>query len=444
MLNKALPLPSNELLQAHVCIALSRYWPKQALVPSMLPTIDTHPQIIAGPLKLYAISLPDWALQYSVDGKLLIPIEACKGIDNWQLVDWWLAVFLLLECWHERTWELNHGPIHSYSFRLEGWDTRVWDHAWANRIALFLREWAARHQATNANQLFGHLPAAEILMTHDVDAIDKTITIRLKQGAFNLFNAGRHLAHFEIRKALQKLNSAVRFLLGREDWWTFKSLLAQEEQLGIQAHFHFFADTRRKTLMRWLFDPGYDIREVRVQKLMQQIKSQNGVLGLHPTYDAWSSPDIISQQREHLAAISNQSVTTCRQHWLRFSWRNTWGAQENAGIESDSTLMFNDRSGFRASVALAWQPWSQNSQQAHRLTQLPTVLMDSHFYDYQVLSETERRAFICQWIEEVRFVHGQIAVLWHPHTLTEDYGWGEGFQCLINSMKDITTCSSLH
>ena len=27
---------------------------------------------------------------------------------------------------------------------------------------------------------------------------------------------------------------------------------------------------------------------------------------------------------------------------------------------------------------------------------------------------------------------GQAAVLWHPHTLTKDYGWSNGFSELIN------------
>jgi len=444
MSNKILPLPSNEFIQAHVCIALSHYWPKRAPAASILPVVNAQPQIIAGPLKLYAVSLPDWALKYGVDGKLLVPIEACIVLDSWHQVDWWLAAFLLLECWHERTWELNHEPIHSYSFRLKGWDTRVWDRAWVNRIALFLRAWAAREQAIDADQFFGPLPAAKVLMTHDVDAISKTLPIRLKQGAFNLFNAGRHLIRADVRMAIKKFKNAARFLLGREDWWTFNSLLAQEKQAGIHAHFHFYADIRRKTFKRWLFDPTYDIRNERVQKFIQQIKSQGGVVGLHPTYDAWDAPDIIRQQREHLATIATQLVTTCRQHWLRFSWQSTWSAQEKAGIEYDTTLMFNDRSGFRASAALSWRPWSQDSQKAYLLTQLPTVLMDSHLYDYQTLSERERKTSICHWIEEVCAVHGQVAVLWHPHTLTNDYGWSDGFLCLINAMEDTTRCPDLH
>ena len=192
----------------------------------MLPIVDAESQNISGSLKLFSISLPEWAIQYGIDGKLLVPIESCRATDNWELVDWWLAAFLLLECWHERTFELNHGPIHSYSSQLKDWDARAWDRAWVNRIALFIRAWAARNQAKDADQLFGRLPSAKILMTHDVDAVDKSLSVRIKQCTFNLFNASRHLARAEILKALQKLNSAAHFLVGREDWWTFNLLLA--------------------------------------------------------------------------------------------------------------------------------------------------------------------------------------------------------------------------
>ena len=57
----------------------------------------------------------------------------------------------MLECWHERIWEKKFGPIHSYSFRLKGWDNRVWDYAWVNRIALFLKSWSIK---LNQEELF--------------------------------------------------------------------------------------------------------------------------------------------------------------------------------------------------------------------------------------------------------------------------------------------------
>jgi hypothetical protein len=33
-------------------------------------------------------------------------------------------------------------------------------------------------------------------------------------------------------------------------------------------------------------------------------------------------------------------------------------------------------------------------------------------------------------VQECRAVSGQIAVLWHPHTLTDDYGWCDGLEIL--------------
>ena len=444
MLNSILPLPPHESMQRHVCKALSLYWPKNSSVLIASSLAPTKSVTVSGPLKLHSISLPDWAFDHGVEGALLVPAEACNLGDDWQRVDWWLAAFLLLECWHERTWELNHGPIHSYSFRLKGWDARAWDHAWVNRIALFMRTWAAREQAKTADKLFGPLPPVEVLMTHDVDATYKTLPVRLKQGVFNLFNAGRYLAKAEARRAIDKLKSTPRFLFGREDWWTFDSLLEQEKRAGIQAHFNFYSDARRKTLQRWLFDPGYDIRDKRIQELTQKIQELNGIVGLHPSFDSWDSAEIIRQQRERLVKVGSQPVTTCRQHWLRFSWKHTWAAQEDAGIEHDTTLMFNERPGYRASAALAWQPWNQNLGRAHCLTEQPTAMMDSHFYDYQALDTAERKAAMRRWIDETRAVHGQIAVLWHPHTLTEDYGWTEGFQDLLNILSETTPCPHLH
>ncbi len=45
-----------------------------------------------------------------------------------------------------------------------------------NRIALFLRRWAAREQGMSEEDLFDSLPKAEIILTHDVDAIAKNLS----------------------------------------------------------------------------------------------------------------------------------------------------------------------------------------------------------------------------------------------------------------------------
>ena len=36
---------------------------------------------------------------------------------------------------------------------------------------------------------------------------------------------------------------------------------------------------------------------------------------------------------------------------------------------------------------------------------------------------------------ECKEIGGKISLLWHPHTLSKDYGWLENFKDLINLIK---------
>ena len=131
-------------------------------------------------------------------------------------------------------------------------------------------------------------------------------------------------------------------------------------------------------------------------------------------------------------------VTSCRQHWLRFSWKDTWESQSKAGILTDTTLMFNDRSGFRNSSAIEWHPWNQKEILEHKTIAKPTILMDSHLYDYDDLNQEERKRKINNLLEECKFVNGNVALLWHPHTISEDYGWLDSFSYLVTQLFELS------
>jgi hypothetical protein len=438
---EALPAPPRTELERHVRRALKRYWAADEQPLALLPTFERPFPHRVGALELAPVALPPWAAPCGVEGILLVPLDACEDAlaPTWSRVDWWLAAFLLLEGWHERAWERAHGTIHSYSARLHGFDERLWARAWVNRIGLFLRAWSAHEGGRAADSLFGVLPEPEIVLTHDVDAVAKTLSIRFKQAAFLSFNAMRQSVGAPGAGAA-RMWQAMRFLLRSSNWWMFEMLLQLEHNAGVRSRFHFYADDRPKTPVRWLFDPGYDVAHPRIVALLERLVRSGHSVGLHQSHDAWHSYERMRSQRERLQAHIPTEVTSCRQHWLRFSWAQTWAAQEAAGFRQDSTLMFNDRAGLRTGAALSWSPWNARAGKAHTLQALPTMLMDSHLYDYRMLAAEERRATMRALLDEVVAVAGQAAVLWHPHTLSDDYGWLEGFEELLAAMQASTRC----
>jgi len=435
-------LPGQLEIQNHCISSLSQYWINKKYLIEKLPIKRLMIKIDSrNPLKLESILLPDWAKHHGVNDYLLVPSECipndCKANKNnlWKEIDWFLAIFLLIECCHERAWENEFGPIHSYSLRLKGWDERAWEHAWVNRIGLFLREWAAYEECEPSEQLFGKLDIAEIKMTHDVDAINKTWAIRFKQTAFILFNAFRALSSGNLFEAIKKIKKSFTFFFTNEDWMVVDKLLAYEKDAEINSTFHFYGDLQEKNLKKILIDPGYKVNSSLLKKTISDILLSNHEIGLHPGFESWDDIEDLSRQKKALEDASGVTIYNVRQHWLRFSWDATWACQEAVGLKLDSTLMFNDRPGFRNSSSLIWHPWNFNKNKPHKIQAMSSILMDSHIHDYLELNNQNRKDVMSYWIKECRIVHGKAAVLWHPHTLTKDYGWSDSFLQLLDLLN---------
>ena len=413
-----LPLPNMGDRRSHVLESLGKYWSGCSERVAELPIEECDAGPISGPLHLAEITLPDWAGSAGVGGRLLVPREAVSD-GSWQRTDWWTAAFIMLEGWHERAWERTHGPVHSYSFRLKGWDERAWHRAWVNRIGMFLAVWAGIEPVQHA---------ATVRVSHDVDAISKTVPIRIKQGAFRAVAAARRRT-----AGTTSIGGAISFMLRRSDWWHIDDVLRLEGQAGVVSTFNVFADPRRRSPIRWLLDPGYRLDGSQGARLIDALLRSGSEIGLHPSFDSWRNPDLLAQQREHLEQHIGRPVRRVRQHWLRFSWERTWAAQASAGLTCDTTLMFNDRSGFRNSAAIEWRPWNTLTGSAHEIRATTSCFMDSHQYNYSDLAGTSPIA-ARTLVDECRAAGGTAEFLWHPHTLNPDFGWQHGFVQLLEAV----------
>ena len=359
--------------------------------------------------------------------------------EAWRRVAWLGVAFWYLHALAERRHEIFFGPIHSYCLHLRDWDRRQWKHAWVNRIALFLRKWAAREADGLEEDLFGPLPQPGVVLTHDVDALRKTVALRFKQGAFNIFNCLRFGLQGEFRKSAKCAFSALRFTLGRDEYDQLNLVIDTESRASLTALFHFYARERSRgfSWKRWLFDPAYELGTVEMADRVREVVKKGFSVGLHPSYETWEDATALSLQKRELESVLGRTVSSVRQHWMRFSWADTWAAQVKAGLTSDSTLGFNDRFGFRTGAALRYSPYSARTADFSGFTTLPMILMDSHLYDYAGLKAEERVDAMRMLLKEIVAVGGEAAVLWHPHTLSRDYGWKEGFLQFIKQFQSV-------
>jgi peptidoglycan/xylan/chitin deacetylase (PgdA/CDA1 family) len=306
----------------------------------------------------------------------------------------------------------------------------MWDRAWVNRIALFLRRWAAHDQQADEQALFGDLPKASIHLSHDVDAVSKTPAIRLKQTAFHLLNAAKDIASGRA----PSLGKALRFLVGKGSYDCFSTIAELEKQHGFTSQFNVYAGKTgwHRSLKQRLMDPSYSVDEQWLQDELRSLLSSGHRIGLHQSFDSWTNPEVMRRERKHLEAAINTPVVGCRQHWLRFSWQTTWRAQEESGLQLDGTLGFNDRPGFRNGAALSFHPWDEQAGKPLSLKAIPLLFMDSHFYDYTKMSAKERQTQMKRWVDEVLDVQGEATIIWHQRVFSPDYGWGSGYRELLS------------
>lgn len=386
------------------------------------------------------IALPQWAKDLGVGpaGMLLVDARAIAPghAHAFERCDWWLAAALMLWSAAEREHEAAHGPLHSYAFRA-AIDQRAYDRAWVNRILLLLRRMAARRAGSTEEAIFGPRPRPKVVLTMDLDAVSRLIELRIKQSAFQAANAVRSLSRGKLAAASSRLRAVAGAWLAPGDLWTLDGLRRDLAAHSVKARMHVYAGHAgwSRDWVGRLMDPGYDVGSPRLSSALQDFMRDGHEIGLHPSFTSWHSAQAIARQRSRLADVLDEDILACRQHWLRFSFAQTWAAQAEAGLCLDSTLGFNDRCGFRNSAALRFKPVDPATMSALPMEAEPMILMDSHLYDYDLAAADAPEATIDRWLDEVEAVGGEATVLWHPHTLHPSIGWGRGFAHLLARLE---------
>jgi hypothetical protein len=269
-------------------------------------------------------------------------------------------------------------------------------------------------------------------LTHDVD----TVRLDSRSELFRTINLHVRQADTLARK-LRHFTSVVGLRKPPRNLDIFSPWLELEEKHGFRSSFFFFATRIRErhvidNVYRWDDQAPYRAQGCSVSEVMRDLHRRGCEIGLHGSYLAAKSYDMIAEQKEDVERALGATVVSNRQHNLHFDAAITPRLLEKAGLKIDSTLGFNRDVGFRAGTSYPFRMWDLVDKGWLDLTQIPLVLHDGALLRPDNLDlDPESAVALCQClIDRVFETNGVITLLWHPESIARP-GWFGVYEKLL-------------
>ena len=253
-----------------------------------------------------------------------------------------------------------------------------------------------------------------IVPTHDVDKMRRWRGWgQALQVPYRNFIVERNVS-----RGLNNAKNMLQVKLGLKDdpYDTFDYLMRAAEKFNVQSRFYFMAGGETQ------YDSHYRLEQLRVQDLLETIKSRGHQIGFHPSYNSYTRPLLWRQERDALAALAPRKITKGRQHYLRFEVPTTWQIWEDAGMAVDSSLGYVEAPGFRCGTCYAFPVFNFLTRYTMDLYESPLICSDTNLIDYMHLSPQAAETEVRRVYAETERYKGSFVMLWHNSSLfTEEH-----------------------
>ncbi len=212
---------------------------------------------------------------------------------------------------------------------------------------------------------------------------------------------------------------------GKEDpfdtYSTFFSVLADENLIFIPAG------------QKSQFDKNLDPVNAQMQELITSL-SDKTIIGLHPSYESLKNQGMILEEKKRLESVTNSSIDRSRQHFLRMILPDTYRYLLDLGINSEYSMGYHDRIGFRAGTAFSFPYYDLEKEEKTDLMIYPLIAMDSAMKNYMKLTPSEAVESIRKLVDSMKNSGGWLTTVWHNHSLSEDEEW-KGWKAVYLSIE---------
>ncbi|MDR6553878.1 polysaccharide deacetylase family protein [Paenibacillus qinlingensis] len=262
----------------------------------------------------------------------------------------------------------------------------------------------------------------KFILSHDVDwpfyVVGKTNSQIIKEAMSDAVKRRDLQSAYIKAKAIWSTRNGD---LTKDPFNTFRWIMDQSEKAGIRSAFYFITQETLRGL-----DGNYSMYDREIQHLLCEINARGHEIGLHPSYNTYSSPQRLKQQFEILLDVTQanrifQDEWGGRQHYLRWSASETWQHWEDAGLSYDSTLSYADFPGFRCGVCYEYPVFNLLTRRSLKLKERPLIVMEQTVLHMQYLGLKGQEALkvISNFHNQCKRFNGDFTLLWHNSQLVK-------------------------
>ena len=363
-----------------------------------------------------------------------LPVYSGTFDEKLKEFDVFFNAFIHLSRLEEWLFEKKGNRIYSYAFKHPRKDQRIWKIPVVNHLFNLLETKIKKkcHEIS-----FGEKEKPTVQFSHDVDYIRKTIQLRIKQSVYNFINSAKLFLHNEKKKSLSKLKKGIKTATGNADYRFFDCWSELEDSLNISPVYYLYArakSSKRRNVIQWFLDPSYEItKDKELIDQCHELISRGREIGLHGSFFSAGDETLFLKEKLTLEKTINHPVKKTRQHWLNYIETTTPFIHEKTGINTDSSLGFNDVPGFRSGVASIYNPYDHSNQSTFSFDEIPLVLMDAHTDDLVKCDDGFDWLFKC--FDAVK--NFAVSVDWHQRGASPEYGWFGLYEKLCKKYKTI-------
>lgn len=151
-------------------------------------------------------------------------------------------------------------------------------------------------------------------------------------------------------------------------------------------------------------------------------------IGIHPSWQSGDSPSLIKKEMHYLEEVSEQQITTSRQHYIRFNLPEGYQKLIETDITNDHSMGYGSINGFRASVAASFFWYDLQNEQQTGLRIHPFCFMDANAFYEQRHTAAQAYEELLHYYKICKEVNGSLITIWHNNflgTAREFEGWRE-------------------